>query len=132
MFIETEGKCPINMDMLDKIVNFAASYLQIVDDAWLTIKFSANMEQDVCGWCGEIDIDEKWIEIEVNRNLSLYNLVATIFHEMVHCKQILDGRLIQGCPSVWEGAEYDDYYFELPWEVEAYELERQMVEMYES
>lgn len=131
MFVEIEGDSSIDLTILDKIVSFAQSYLQIDDNSWLTIKFSHDMEQDVCGWCDEIDIEEKWIEIEVNRNLSLRNLVTTIFHEMVHCKQILDGRLVQGCPSVWEGVEYDDYYFELPWEIEAYELEQQMVEAYE-
>lgn len=130
MFLEVEGDCPVKMSMLDKIVSFAASYLQIDEDAWLTIKFSEQMEQNVCGWCDEIDIEEKWVEIEVNSNLCLIDMITTIFHEMVHCKQILDGRLVQGFPSIWKGIAYGGQYSELPWEIEAYRLERKMVEEY--
>ena len=130
MLLEIEGDLPIPIEELDQMVSFAASYLEIDEDAWITINFSDDMDENVCGFCDEVEINEKWIEIEVNAKLSVEELKTTIFHEMVHCQQILEGRLVQGSPSTWDGITYDQNYFELPWEVEAYELERKMVAGY--
>lgn len=127
MIYEVEGTTRnISRKHLDKVLYFAQSYLGIKETAFLTVRFSKDFNEDQCGYCDEVDIDEEWVELEINKGLDAKTMVETILHEMVHVKQILDGRLVQGNPSTWNGVEYDGNYNELPWEIEAYRIEEQM------
>jgi len=128
MIYEVEGRTKnISLALLDKVLCFAQDYLGIKETAVLTIKFSRGLDEHVCGYCDEVDIDEDWVEVELNTTLKRESMIATIFHEMVHVQQILTKRLVQGSPSTWNGIEYGNDYSELPWEIEAYDLEEKMV-----
>lgn len=129
MFYEIEGASKhFDVTDLDRIVLHAIRFLSMPDESFLTIRFCDKL--NVAGYCDEVDIDEGWVEIELNNDLDLQETITTIFHEMVHCRQILEGRLVLGNPSSWDGVEYSGDYHSLPWEVEAYELEGKMYETY--
>lgn len=129
MLYEVEGKSSLfDYADLDKMLSFAIEFLDMPNDSLLTVRFSNDLE--VAGFCDEVDIDAGEVEIELNNKLTLQEAIATVFHELVHCRQILEGRLVQGNPSTWDGVEYTGDYMLLPWEIEAYALEKQMCEAY--
>lgn len=128
MIYELEGTSRnISRKSLDKVLTFAQNYLGIQQTAFLTVRLTNDFKDYQCGYCDEVDIDEEWVELEINKTLDKETMITTILHEMVHVKQILEGRLVQGNPSTWNGIEYDCDYDELPWEVEAFALEQEMV-----
>ena len=133
MIYEVEGKTKrSNLALLDEVLLFTSKYLGIQETAMLTVKFSNKFDDDVCGYCDELDIEEEWVELEINNKLDKETMLTTIMHEMVHVHQILKGRLVQGNPSTWDGVEYKDEYCNLPWEIEAYALEEKMVKEFKS
>ncbi len=121
----------ISLDNVDAILNVACDYLKLPDDLVVDLQFVSDMEPHLCG---DADIEESVAMITINRKLSKKELIATLFHEMVHIKQMIDGRLIVGegnTPSVWDGQSYQTTYKELPWEQEAFTLEQDMMKIYE-
>lgn len=125
MILELETNSPISESLLDKIFVYACEYLDMPEDAYVILSFDDLGE--VSGYCDEEDIEERAVRIEINKRLSYKDIAVTVFHEMVHCRQILSGDLVQGYNSKWKGVEYNGDYYELPWEVEAYKLEEEMV-----
>jgi len=129
MLYEIEGiSSHFDVEELDSVVFHAIKFLSMPENTLLTIRFSDDIES--AGYCDEVDLDEGIVEIELNNSLDLNETITTIFHEMVHCRQILEGRLVQGNPSTWDGIEYTCDYMNLPWEIEAYALEGRMYEEY--
>lgn len=108
--------------MLDHAISFACSYLEL--DVNLTIQFE-RLEKGKCGYC---DYDEDEVIITIAKRLSLKEILRTLFHEMVHVKQHVEGRLEYGYK--WMGIVYEDNYHNLPWEIEAYELEERMMKIF--
>lgn len=125
MILELETASPISDNLLDEMFAYASEYLDIPEDAYIILRFGDLGE--VSGYCDEEDIEENVVSVEINKRLSYKDIAATVFHEMVHCRQILSGDLVQGYNSKWKGDEYNGDYHELPWEVEAYRLEKAMV-----
>lgn len=74
------------------------------------------------GYCLKVDTRE-W-EVEISKKLMGDNLLTTVFHEMVHVKQ--------GVRREWEFDEVSyktrEEYLNLPWEVEAYQLQEEILE----
>lgn len=74
------------------------------------------------GYCMKVD-DREW-EIEISKKLKGEDLLTTVFHEMVHVKQ--------GVRREWEFDEVPykthEEYINLPWEVEAYQLQEEILE----
>lgn len=110
--------------LLDSAVSFACSYLQL--DLDLIISFES-LKRHQCGFC---DYDEDEIVISIAKRLSVENVIRTLFHELVHVKQYSDGRLENGSPQMWCGVIYEDKYENLPWEVEAFDLEEKMMKLF--
>lgn len=75
------------------------------------------------GFCMMTD-DNRTFEIEVDRKQGLLSLISTVLHEMVHVKQYAR-REIDGVRWQWRKTPVseDTAYADLPWEVEAYELQ---------
>ena len=71
-----------------------------------------------------LDSDERTYVIEVDKKLDLEDFITTIFHEMVHVKQYVRKELFSECNF------YDSHeeYMNLPWEVEAYEMQEVLLE----
>lgn len=133
MIYFTEGlpQRKLTMRQLDQILSVADNVLHIPDSVEVEILF---VTDTAFPWCGDADMEEGVALITINRNLSKKQLIATLLHEMVHIKQILDGRLVIGegsKPSTWEGKPYNTSYKDLPWEQEAFQLEQHMMKILE-
>lgn len=110
---------------LDKAIEFACIYLDLNVD--LVIQFTNSISKHVCGYC---DYEEDEAVVTISSRLSFKETARTLFHELVHVRQFSDGILLEGSPSLWKGIPYYDDYFNLPWEVEAFELEEEMIEKF--
>lgn len=108
--------------LLDNAVSFAFSYLQI--DVDFVLEFET-LRRHQYGFC---DYDEDEIILTIAKRLSPKDAIRTLFHELVHVKQHIDGRLEYGYK--WRGQVYECDYNDLPWEVEAYDLEEKMMKAF--
>ena len=71
-----------------------------------------------------LDFDNREYVIEINKKLSLGdNFLTTIFHEMVHVKQYVRKELYSECNFY----KTRDEYLNLPWEVEAYRVQEELL-----
>lgn len=107
--------------LLDKAVVFACDYLDLDIDLIIEFETMRPYQYGNCDYDGEDGI------IVISKRLSKADIIKTLFHEMVHVKQFVDGRLEAGSPSRWLGEVYSCDYDKLPWEVEAFEIEATMV-----
>lgn len=123
MLYEVENKPnKLPIELLDRAVSFAADFLSLEVD--LLIEFES-LKKHQCGFC---DYDQDEVILTISKRLSVQEIIATIFHEMVHVKQYADGRLEQA--GIWLGNKYDCDYVDLPWEIEAHEMEKLMLEKF--
>lgn len=114
----------IETALLDRAVSFACEYLHI--DTSFVIEFQSlkNYQYGLC------DYDEDDAVIVIAKRLSPKNVVRTLFHELVHLEQYVDGRLENGSPLVWRGVPTYGDYENLPWEAEAYKVEVDMMKAF--
>jgi len=84
-----------------------------------------------------LDEGNDYYSIGINKSLSEDEQIETLSHEMIHLKQMLEGRLTFHSDTVafWEGKAYPiagpsswDYWLS-PWELEANSLQRAHVYM---
>jgi hypothetical protein len=72
-----------------------------------------------------IDTDIREYQIDVDKKLGLGdNFITTIFHEMVHVKQLVYKEFFTECNFYKTHEEY----MNLPWEIEAYEMQEVLLE----
>lgn len=78
------------------------------------------------GMCGPIDpYRPREFEIEL-RSMPRMNMLVTLAHEMVHCKQFAYKELKtvyykRQSRTFWQGQDFNDVdYWDHPWEIEAY------------
>lgn len=123
----------LSLALLDEALIFATEFLDI--DPSLEIDFS----EEFNGNCGFCDIDEEDnIIVSINPRMTIKEIVATLFHELVHAKQYIKGELVNrdGKPSKWRGKIFQNHfsipYIDLPWEKEAYLLEEKMMDIFYS
>jgi hypothetical protein len=112
----------LSIELLDRAILFASDFLEL--DVDLLILFES-LKNHQCGFC-VYDQDE--VVITIAKRLSKQEVIKTLFHEMVHVKQYAEGRL--GHVGVWLGQKYDCDYVDLPWEIEAHEMEQKMMELF--
>jgi|SaaInlStandDraft_1057018.scaffolds.fasta_scaffold222031_2 hypothetical protein len=67
--------------------------------------------------------DDRVFYMRLRRGMSLYDIVSTVCHEMVHVKQYVKGELRD--MRQWKSRRVSDNtsYADLPWEKEAYKME---------
>lgn len=131
MFYVTYNKPKnISNNLMDRAVKFASEFLDI--DTFLEIDFEGEFNDGCCGYCN-YEKDDEELTVHVKPNMKRKEIIATLFHEMVHAKQYLNGELVSGVgknPSLWKGKECVASYAETPWEQEAYELEAVMFDIF--
>jgi hypothetical protein len=110
----------ITNKLMDKVVVFACDFLDL--DVDLEIEFEG-VENG-----GYVDFEEgEDIVVGINPDQSKNELIRTIFHEMVHVKQYVEGDLShENSDNLWKGEVVDVPYMDRPWEKEAYEQEEAM------
>lgn len=126
------GKLPKRFESFDfdRVVLFAHEFLELPENLELEIEFVAlpkNMQ-------GEADYEDELATISLNSRIKKSELIPTIFHEMVHIKQIINKDLIIGVGNKrtkWKGKHFQGDYYDFPWEVEAFKLEEDMMNLFE-
>ncbi len=110
----------LSSKLMDKVVVFACDFLNL--DVDLEIEFKG-VESG-----GYVDFEEgEDIVVGINPKQSKHELIRTIFHEMVHVKQYVEGDLShEDSANLWKGEVVDVPYMDRPWEKEAYEQEEAM------
>ena len=93
----------------------------------INIRF-CGMEDHGC--CYKLDEVGRKFKLSIKKGLSIYELISTLCHEMVHVKQYAKGEL-RWCNKtanrMWKKSVYNDIaYDDQPWEKEAYRLEPRM------
>ena len=118
----------VDYELLDSLLSFGSDYLELEEDIYLILEFHKKMEPHIHGYC-LYDYDE--ICIEVNSRLTTEEMIVAIFHELIHVKQYESGDLMyDGKTSFWKGSLVEGDYKFLPWEEEAYRIEKEMMEKY--
>lgn len=109
---------------------------EIAEFAWMQLmpkirKCIVNIElKKLKGYHGTcLDVGDRDYIIEVDKKLSLgEDFITTIFHEMVHVKQYVRKELFSEC-NFYETREE---YLNLPWEIEAYEMQEVLLERWQN
>ena len=124
MFIEFTNTNKKQQRTIEAALWFAKSYLlprHKIDE--IEIESWKNLPHD--GDC--YDADDRSFIIRVNKDLSKEDLLTTIFHEFVHIKQHIKkefGGDVFGISN--DKVAYEDR----PYEIEAFELEKKILEEY--
>ena len=124
MFIEFRNTKKKRQRTIEDALWFAKSYLlprHKIDE--IEIESWKNLPHD--GDC--YDADDRSFIIRVNKDLSKEDLLITIFHEFVHIKQHIKkefGGDVFGISN--DKVAYEDR----PYEIEAFELEKKLLEEY--
>ena len=93
----------------------------------LSIEVRIKKLKSAMGYCLNTD-NHKTFELEINKGMSLFGLISTICHEMVHVKQYYrrelkqfeaDGKVMWKTKIINDNVAYTD----LPWEKEAFKKE---------
>ena len=123
-FIEKLPK-KITEDELYELVLFGSDFLKI-EPAEIHLIFGG-LESGIDGMA---DYEEGICYIHIRSNIPKKELAPTIFHEMVHLKQMLDGRFTSDDNDwFWKGKKVENIYdLKSPWEREARKLEKLMIE----
>ena len=90
-----------------------------------------NIKSDAVGYCLMED-DNRMFTIEVQRGMTIKDLVTTVCHEMVHVKQYarkeMTDELTDSGRATWKGSliKPQTKYYDLPWEKEAYKMQDEL------
>lgn len=95
----------------------------------IMVKLTNCYEKGAYGYCMELD-DNRTFELEIDKNLRIYDFVSTLCHELTHLKQYARGEMkqlddgrIRWKKVIYSGnTSYDDS----PWEKEAFRVEKQL------
>jgi hypothetical protein len=127
---------------LIEYINRASDYLELYNtEALFILEVHKNCASNAGGYCNG-DQDSVLIEIareDAQGKIHLDDMKINIAHELVHAKQISEGRLVnlgfvlKGNALIycweWKGREYTEIAYEdQPWEIEAYALEKEVYE----
>lgn len=120
---------------LSKALVIAADYLGIEDNIEVFINFDDELaadDTDQYTVCGNCDVDDLEVTININPKLTRKAIFTTLMHEMVHAQQMLEGRYLPGVKkSRWEGAMVEHInYYDLPWEKEAFKKEVELIKLF--
>lgn len=121
----------IDYALLDRAILFASEYLKLQEDLFVEVIFEFDPHDP--NSCGSSDIEDDIAKIWINPRMKKQDIVVTLFHEMVHIQQITSNRLEIGewpVPSKWMGEFVIANYKDLPWEIEAYRLEEDMMKQF--
>jgi len=95
----------------------------------ITVNLTKCMEKGAYGYC-MVGENNREFEIEIDKNLRLYDFVSTLCHELTHLKQYARGEMKQldDGRTRWKKVIYSENtsYEDSPWEKEAFRVEKQL------
>lgn len=118
----------LNEELFNRAVLHAVKFLGICDIDFDIVFDSLPKER-----AGEVDYEEgdeycdEEITVYIAKRLSANEILRTLFHELVHVRQYISGELTYEDTFRWNGELYEEEYQNLPWEVEAFALEEEMM-----
>ena len=124
MFIEFRNTNKKRQRTIEDALWFAKSYLlprHKIDE----IEVESVKGLQANGDC--YDSDDRSFVIRVNKELSEQDLLTTIFHEFVHIKQFIKKEFGGDIFSI---SNEEVAYMDRPYEIEAFELEKKILEEY--
>jgi hypothetical protein len=128
--IEVTGGKKDKKELAEKVVSW---YLKKMMPRYktldITIKLTNCYDNGAYGYCMQTE-DNRTFELEIDKNLRLFDFVSTICHEMTHLKQYARKEMVQldDGRTRWkkkvypEGFDYD----KSPWEKEAFRVETEL------
>ena len=125
--IKNKAKIESYVHALSKELGIHRMYSKVI---FLTFKTS--LEDDSQGLCWG-DPSDGYCDISIARTsegkeLTFEEMMRTLAHEMVHCKQYFRNEL-NGWSGSWKGTKPRNYkYGNAPWEKEAYKRENELYE----
>jgi len=126
--VEVTGGNRFQREIAEKVIQFCIKEMMPrVRTLYIELKIK-KMTGDAVGYCMMGD-DNREIEIECSKDLTLKDFVTTVAHEMVHAKQYyrkeMDGESMR-----WKKAKVKEgtNYWDLPWEKEAYRLQDKLAQ----
>ena len=126
--VEVTGGNRFQREIAEKVIQFCIKEMMPrVRTLYIELKIK-KMTGDAVGYC-MIGDDNREIEIECSKDLTLKDFVTTVAHEMVHAKQYyrkeMDGESMR-----WKKAKVKEgtNYWDLPWEKEAYRLQDKLAQ----
>jgi hypothetical protein len=137
MIIEFQKKCPKHRRKeIIRALWFAKDQLmpRVRKPIFINIRPIRNLSEKAGVYGDCMDEDDREFTIRIDTALPIEDMVSTLLHEMVHVQQYLSGRLKYKSFNrvVFEKAVYvyDMDYDSRPWEVEAWQKEQQLKDMY--
>ena len=96
----------------------------------ITIRLTQCQEDsDAMGYCLELE-DNRTFDIEIDKNMRMFDTVTTLCHELTHLKQYYRKEMVHKNHGriQWKKTMYGIYtkYSEQPWEREAFRMEKQL------
>ena len=90
-----------------------------------------NIKSEAVGFC--MMEDKNIFEIEIDKKLSIKDMVTALCHEMVHVKQFARKEMVDGIQTGvarWKSKTIPltTNYWDLPWEKEAYRMEKKLAD----
>jgi hypothetical protein len=132
-FVEVTGGNKFQRDIAHKTIAFMIKKL-MPRMRTLDINLEiCDIKSDAVGFAMMGD-DTRTFELEVDKKIKLNDFVTTLCHEMIHVKQYAR-KEINGVDLCWKGRNVpkDTDYWNLPWEKEAYRLQKKYAdEIWES
>ena len=130
MLIHVKGSTKDKRALAEKTVAWSIKKLGLNRMSSLSIDVVLRkMKKGEYGYCNIIESNRSFI-IEVNKNVSLKDFVSTIIHEMVHVKQFARNEMsAYGMRWKTRIVSENTKYVDLPWEKEAYKLEKKLIEL---
>ena len=128
-FIEVNGGNKTQREICEKVVGHMISKLlprfRTLD---ITVELQ-NIKSEAIGFC--MMHDKNQFEIEIDKKLSIKEMVTALCHEMVHVKQFARKEMVNGMlngVAKWKSKKIslDTNYWDLPWEKEAYRMEKKL------
>ena len=128
-FITISGGTKSQRQLAGDVASYAVHTL-LPRFSTLDIEIKLKKISDADGWTWEEDHNSYQIEIE--KTLSKDDFITCILHEMVHVKQGARKELVDSHGTrYWMGKDYSNtFYFNLPWEKEAYGLQEDLLISY--
>lgn len=123
---------------LVRFTEFALDHLRMrnLKDRTIIIKYVKNIEDDLFGMAyGDKELCEIYIARKtIDEPITMRDRMGTIAHELVHARQYFNGNLSEkNGITIWKKQQYYEYdYTCAPWEVEALQIETQVMEIYDN
>ena len=128
-FVEINGGNKTQREICEKVAHHMISKLlprfRTLD---ITINL-VNIKSEAVGFC--MMEDKNIFEIEIDKKLSIKDMVTALCHEMVHVKQFARKEMVDGIKTGvarWKSKTIPltTNYWDLPWEKEAYRMEKKL------